>query len=146
MKVVILTRKGLSLKLDLDQIKAPTLVLTNCNGNYYTFEYRGQQFEALHIGDVEVVQTLDLREKHKASTQINILPTPSKVETAPVSYPSAGTSFVPPGRSVELIAKQADRYRGEMIWSHKTAPEIVIRSSSGKMIKDVDTATMYKRR
>lgn len=39
------------------------------------------------------------------------------------------------------------KFKGEMIWTHKTAPEIVIHDEgTGKTIKDVDISQMYKRR
>lgn len=145
MKVSIQTRKGLNLQLDSTCIEELTFVLTNCNGNYYTFRYKGQSFEVKHLGGgLKESKTLDLRDKPIMPITAPRVPPPqiSKVHV----YESAGTSLVPPGRSVKELPSEKDKYQGEMIWSHKTAPEIVIRSPSGKMVKDVDTASMYKRR
>lgn len=143
MKVSIQTRKGLNLKLEVACIEDPTLVLTNCNGNYYTFVYRGQMFEAKHLGGLKEIKTLDLREKSSPVALTSLLPSVPVADKPTPVYESAGMSLVPPGKSAKV---SKDKYQGEMIWSHKTAPEIVIRSPSGKMIKDVDTASMYKRR
>jgi hypothetical protein len=61
-----------------------------------------------------------------------------------LDIPSVSTGLVPRGKSVP--DEESIKYRGAMVWSHKTAPEIQIVSPKGKVIKDVDVSTMYKRR
>lgn len=53
--------------------------------------------------------------------------------------PGVGVPRSSPQKNSDLV--------GEMIWTHKTAPEIVIfNRKTGELVKDVDISKMYRRR
>ena len=89
-----------------------------------------------------VLSHSDIREKPLVLSSTIVGYKPEIVKA--LDIPSVSTGLVPRGKSVP--DEESIKYRGAMVWSHKTAPEIQIVSPKGKVIKDVDVSTMYKRR
>ena len=87
----------------------------------------------LHVTYLDKRQKLqDISIAHSTKTE-QVLPLAVKVK-------SVGGSLEPNTPSTPV---DPTKYRGEMVWTHKTAPELMI-ADQNKVIKDVDIATMYK--
>jgi uncharacterized pyridoxamine 5'-phosphate oxidase family protein len=144
--ITLTTKSGVWRIDDSVFIKQYKVINHNNNTTKYFCQLKGSNdFEI-----VVPVKNYPVEERiiEKAKFTLNVVPietTETQSETLPSaqSIPSANTGKLTCSTKPK---DQTGKVKGEMIWTHKTAPELQISDSNGTVIKQVDVAKMYKRR
>jgi len=133
---------GTKIKLDKKQVVKQTKTIKQNNQAVYNlFLTNGHVLilsEPLKDFDIEVV-ALERVESSKSKEF-----TPYFEQSLPKAPPTSDNPLMISAQGKRFLPECA--YRGEMVWTHKTAPEIRISKPNGQIIKDVDIEKMYKRR
>lgn len=139
--MVVTSLFGAKVKIDPRKILKQTKTIQQNNNSVYSLHLSNNQIltlkEPLDCFPLEVINAALVQIENKKSVDYDERKLPPAPETS-------NSTLMVSSSGRKTLSKEA--YRGEMVWTHKTAPEIRISKSNGLIVKDVDIAKMYKRR
>lgn len=139
--MIVTSLFGSKVKIDQTKIIKQTKTIKENNSTEYAIHLvNGQTITLKEPSDRFEIETIDLKAKAKASDHF----TPYNEPSLPKAPPTSNSTIMVLAKGKNNLS--SDTYRGEMVWTHKTAPEIRISKSNGQIVKDVDISKMYKRR
>lgn len=146
MRVEAKTKSGIRIHLEKDNVKKQTRVES---ASASTTFFRVEMADGSRVDLSESLSGVPIETSPPQSTPPKVEKKGSYTENLTKrllqakDIPSVQGRMNPPGK--KRTADDDEKYKGEMVFTHKTSPEIAIYSKD-KVVKDVDIKTMYKRR
>ena len=144
--VTIKTKFGSTLKMPRSKIMKQVKELYDNAERLFVILKGGQRLEVGSLVDSIECEVKDLKRERRNILDVEPIQEIEYKERKlldPKDCPSVVTAFCVKGKAPR---PDTDKCTGEMVWTHKTSPEIVIRDKDGNIKKDVDYSKMYRRR